>query len=99
MVRIIDKRIDLWLNQYPESFHPYDMERFYKMVYWGYKRVPTFSGYWLRSEIIKRHHGLSDKNIQYYCEQTDKFIDFCKANFPKPPSKEQIEYDLRANIT
>jgi hypothetical protein len=71
-----------WISNYPESYHPLDMKRFYILVKTIYKygSKQQQNGAWLCSEINNyKNHNLKKKDIDYYCDLFDKLIDFCKA--------------------
>lgn len=76
----IDQSFKLWIGQYPESFHPLDLERFYAFVkcVCRYSRK-TKDGLWLREKLSKVGHHLSEEDIEYYCNKFQELQNFYKA--------------------
>lgn len=76
---LIEEYFDIWINNYPESYHWKDMERFYSLV-----RVVCRHGRkyrdqkWLRDKIEKRNHNLTEEDIKYYCNLFYRLQDFYK---------------------
>lgn len=71
-----------WINNYPESFHPSDMERFYRLV----KTVKRYSRNvkgreWLSKKIRESQKRLSDEDVDYYCNLFLTLLDYDKT-FP-----------------
>lgn len=71
--KLTELAFEIWIRNYPESFHPLDMKRFYVFV----KTVCYYSrkakgGEWLREKIEKSGSKLSEEDIEFYC---DKFIE------------------------
>ncbi|MBA4320650.1 MAG: hypothetical protein C0412_19835 [Flavobacterium sp.] len=74
----IEKAFVLWISQYPESYHPCDMDRFYKLAktVCRYGRKAKHSQ-WLRKKIVNfEGHHLGEKDVEYYCDLFDKLIRF-----------------------
>jgi len=77
-IEAIKKEFFIWISNYPESFHPLDMKRFYAFVkiFIRYKRKNKNSQ-WLREQITKyNEHNLSNRNIDCYCCIFDHLINF-----------------------
>lgn len=72
----IEQTFRLWIGNYPESFHPCDMERFYVFVktVCRYSRKPKGED-WLRKKIKDSANNLDEKDIDTYC---DKFLELQK---------------------
>jgi len=68
----IDQTFKAWIANYPESFHPLDMERFYRFVktVCVYSRRPKGSE-WLRERIEQSGRHLDDDVVDTYC---DRFV-------------------------
>jgi len=67
-----------WINQCPESFHPLDIKRFYRLTkaFISYKRKDKNSS-WLKKQIAAyEHHQLSAQQISDYCRIFDHLIEF-----------------------
>jgi hypothetical protein len=81
-IKPIQYSFEIWMNNYPESYHPLDMKRFYRFVHTvkRYSRKPITEG-WLRDEILKyqktHKNKLDDDKINYYCSLFRDLIDFC----------------------
>lgn len=76
----IDQSFRLWVSQYPESFHPLDLKRFYTFV----KYVCRYSrrekgGLWLKEKLSKVKHRLSEEDIEAYCDKFSELQNFYKA--------------------
>ncbi len=76
----IEKAFAAWINNFPESFHPMDMQRFYSFV----KTVCRYSrkdkdGRWLENKIREYKSNLSDKDIEIYCEKFEELQKFHRA--------------------
>lgn len=76
----IEQSFKYWINQYPESFHPLDLERFYIFVkcVCRYSRKPKGS-LWLREEIKKSRKQLQDDVVEAYCEKFVELQEFYNA--------------------
>ena len=65
----IDVSFATWIANYPESFHPLDLERFYRFVktvcVYGRKRRGAV---WLRQKLESTNHSLDSDDIDSYCE-------------------------------
>lgn len=77
----IEQAFNIWINNYPESYHPLDMQRFYVLV----KTVCRYSrslkdGEWLKNKISEVKNSLSDEDVEFYCERFDMLQKFHKAN-------------------
>ncbi|EKE22220.1 MAG: hypothetical protein ACD_7C00020G0028 [uncultured bacterium] len=64
----IEQAFTVWINNYPESFHPLDMDRFYVFV----KTVCRYSrklkdDEWLRNKIKQSGSKLDEDDIDTYC--------------------------------
>ena len=69
-----------WINNYPESYHSADMDRFYKLV----KTVKRFSreakgSEWLRRKIRESKKQLNEEDIDHYCDLFVTLLDYDKA--------------------
>jgi hypothetical protein len=75
------KRAERWyklrVNQFPESWHPYDLERFYMFVSVLIRssRKPR-SGHWLDENIRVDRPQLSEDDINRYCELFEHLRDY-----------------------
>jgi hypothetical protein len=92
----IEKTFHCWINNYPESYHPCDMERFYIFVRTvaRYSRNPK-SGIWLREKLKKYKHHLEVDDITYYCNLFDTLIAYSKVGPLNPywPRKDDEPID------
>ena len=75
----IEQAFTVWINNYPESFHPCDMERFYVFV----KTVCRYSrkrkgADWLEEKIKKSNSKLDEDDIENYCSKFVELQDFYK---------------------
>jgi CRISPR/Cas system-associated protein endoribonuclease Cas2 len=69
----------MWINGHPESFHPFDMERFYVFV----KCVCRYSRkqkdhQWLRQRIIESGKISNKEVVEKYCEMFNELQEFYK---------------------
>jgi hypothetical protein len=86
----IDQLFETWINNYPESYNDYDMQRFYSMT----KAVCIFGkthrgSDWLRNKISSFKHNLDKEDIDYYCDlfvKLQKFYD-CRSFWKKHNKK------------
>lgn len=67
----------VWMNNYPESFHPLDMDRFYVFV----KTVCRYSrkrkdSEWLREKINQTKNSLTEDDIEYYCARFEELQNY-----------------------
>lgn len=78
---LIERSLRFWLSQYPESFHPLDMKRFYTFVKnvcrYGRKRRDSD---WLREKILKNGKYFTAENLDKYCCLFEELQDFHKIN-------------------
>jgi len=73
----IDKSFNSWINEYPESFHPMDLKRFYCFV----KNVCRYSRknkdrVWLMDKIDKCPHKMSEEDTEAYCDKFEELQNF-----------------------
>lgn len=84
----IEQSFRVWINNYPESFHPLDMERYYAFVKCVCRYSRREKGYnWLKEKIEKSGKGMGARNIEFYCH---KFMELQK--FYKVPCWRVYEY-------
>ena len=78
-MKLIDKTFKSWINNYPESYHPMDMDRFYVLVKTAcrYDRAGR-DGTWLREQIRNSNRILQSDVIDYYCNLFDHLKSFNK---------------------
>lgn len=66
-----------WISNYPESWHPLDLGRFYKFVYFllvcTKKKRSTL---WLRINLQDDCKKLSEEDVKKYCEIYDHLKNF-----------------------
>ena len=77
----IDQSFNIWISQFPESFHWCDMARFYVFV----KTVCRYSRskepkdcQWLKDKIKSSGKFMSDDDILTYCEKFTELQEFHK---------------------
>lgn len=75
----VDKSFINWINEYPESFHPLDMKRFYCFV----KNVCRYGRKekdrkWLINKIDKHGNKLENEIIDIYCDKFEELQKFYK---------------------
>lgn len=91
---IIDQLIDTWIrNANTTVSHPSDTSGLDKIVFHGYKRVKGFTSSNLRKRIESHGHNFDEDTMDSLMERVGILLSFCRSNFPKPPSREQIEYN------
>lgn len=73
----IEESFDDWCNNFPESFHPLDMKRFYIFVKCTCKfgRGKNYE-MWLRKKLEKSK--MSIENIDYFCNLFGILVNFHK---------------------
>lgn len=77
----IEQSFYQWINNYPESFHPIDMERFYIFVKCVCRYGRKMKGYkWLKDKIEKSGKKLSNDTIDTYCNKFVTLQEFYKAS-------------------
>lgn len=90
----IDEMIHIWLsNANTTVSHPSDIDRLNKLVKHGYSRVRNFSSTQLRERMDRQGHNFDDEDMDDLMNRVDILLSFCRSNFPKPPTKEQIAYN------
>lgn len=78
----IERAFNSWMHEYPESYHPLDMERFYIFVktvikYSRSEDVRTYE--WLKNKISSVSHRLSEEDVDNYCSKFVELQKFYKA--------------------
>lgn len=59
----------VWINQFPESWHPSDLERFYMFVSILLRNSKKDRSYlWLKENLKEDCQKLSDQDVEKYCE-------------------------------
>ncbi len=76
-----------WINNYPESFHPCDMNRFYSFVKCICRYSRKQKGYQWLEKKLKQESNLNNEKIKIYC---DKFVELQK--FYKTPRLQIYKY-------
>ncbi len=78
----IQQSYNNWINNFPESFHPLDMDRFYvfaKTVH-QYSRKKDYI-YWLNTKLSKTN--MTENHVEYFCKLLQTLLDFQKVkSFP-----------------
>ena len=76
----IEQTFTVWINNYPESYHPLDMGRFYTFVktVCRYSRKPKDSE-WLRNKLKQSDSKLNEDDIDTYCDKFAELQKFYKA--------------------
>ena len=92
----MDELIDIWLSNVNFTVsHPNDMDRFNKIVMHGYRYIRNFNSTYLRNKIDERDHYFDNDDLDDLMNRVDSLLAFCRSNFPKPPTREQLEYNRR----
>ena len=81
---LIDQSFNCWINNYPESFHWCDMERFYsfsKTIFRYGRNLEKYDSNWLRIKIENSKKFAKDENVDYFVNLFEKLKDF---HFSKP---------------
>ena len=78
----IEKAFNSWIGEYPESYHPSDMNRFYVFVktvirYSRSKNMRTYE--WLKNKISSVEHRLTEEDVDNYCGKFVELQKFYKA--------------------
>jgi hypothetical protein len=71
----------IWISQYPESFHPLDMERFYifaKNVA-RYRAAKWLNYSYFKEKILLANNNFNSKNIEVFHEKLLELVEFHKA--------------------
>jgi len=75
------KHYKIWISNYPESFHPADLNRFYlfvKDIMRNSKKIR--SRYWLEDNIKEDCPKLSNEDIESYCDRYQHVLEYLKRN-------------------
>lgn len=77
----IEVAFNTWINNYPESYHPLDQERFLVFV----KTVCRYSenqkdADWLKKKIEKSNQSFNPDNLEKFLNQFELFQKFYKIN-------------------
>lgn len=87
-----------WLNQYPESLHPLDMERFYLFVAVLLRRSRRRrTGPWLANNLRADCPQLDREEIGVYVERYQTLVEYDKVlreDLPRERSEERRESAL-----
>lgn len=80
----IETAFNIWINNYPESFHWRDKERFYIFVKTVCRYSRSAKSYdWLKKKIKKSGKYLDEDVIDKYCDKFVELQEFHKASpFP-----------------
>lgn len=90
----MDELVNAWLNNANFTVsHPSDIGRLNRLVLHGYKRVKNFSSSMLRDKMERHGHHFDEETMEHIMDRVDYLISFCRDNYPKPTSREQIEYN------
>ena len=69
MPKSVEKWYLLWINQFPESWHPNDLERFYMFVsVLLHNSRKSRNRHWLEENIRNDNSRLSNEDIEKYCD-------------------------------
>jgi len=74
----IEKAFNFWISQYPESYHPLDMERFYEFVDAVAKSKEHIGTDWLREKIAYSENRLNDKQTEDFVHDFERLLDFAQ---------------------
>jgi hypothetical protein len=67
----------LWINQFPESWHPNDLERFYMFVsVLDHTTRKPRNSHWLEENMRADRPQLSEEDISRYCELFEHLRDY-----------------------
>ena len=79
MPKSVEKWYKFWISQFPESWHPSDVERFYMFVsvLIHNSRKPR-DRYWLEKNIRADRPQLSDADMEAYCNLFEHLRDYSK---------------------
>ena len=84
----------IWINQFPDSWHPSDLERFYMFVSVLLNNNKKNRSYvWLKENLKEDCRKLSDQNIEKYCdiyEHIKNFKNVWKSQQAKLIAQEEI---------
>jgi hypothetical protein len=73
----VERWYKLWINQFPESWHPSDLERFYIFVSVLVHRAhKSRDRYWLEKNMRAERPQLSENDIEAYCDLFERLRDF-----------------------
>lgn len=77
MPKSVERWYRLWISQFPESWHPSDLERFYMFVsvLVHSARKPR-NRYWLEKNMRADRPQLSENDIMAYCDIFEHLQDF-----------------------
>lgn len=92
MPKSVEKWYRLWISQFPESWHPSDLERFYMFVsvLVHNSKIPR-DRYWLEKNIRADRPQLSDGDIENYCRVFEHLQNY--SNVWKSQQAKQIAID------
>lgn len=92
MPKSAERWYKLWINQFPESWHPSDLERFYMFVsVLNHASRTSRDRYWLEKNIRADNSRLSDGDIENYCDLFEHLRDY--ANVWKSQQAKLIAID------
>ena len=72
--------LELWLSQYPESYHPYDMERFYDLVWTSFDKgdMDELIAIDLMEELRKVKPEWEDDFASDFCTKWESILSIVK---------------------
>ena len=72
--------LDIWLSNYPESYHPLDMDRFYSLIKKAYENCDL--GELVSLELVPIVKEVkptwSDGFVRQFCDEWERKISLCK---------------------
>lgn len=77
----VEESFILWMSQYPESFHPSDMDRFYTLL----KNICRYGAsrwmnlYFLKAQILKFKPNFNKKDLEKLLNIAEYIFDYNKA--------------------
>jgi hypothetical protein len=68
----------IWINNYPESFHPLDMRRFYVFAksVTRYRSKKWLSYSYFKDQVLKRTPHFSEDNIDLFWNKLTELVEF-----------------------
>ena len=74
-----DQAFELWISQFPETYHPLDVNRFYSLVKAVCESGEYKNASWLEQKIRGANNKrMTDELIENYCDKFTELQDFYK---------------------
>lgn len=87
----------IWMNNFPDSFHPLDMERFYVFVKTvaRYRNMKWRNYEYFKQQILARKPHFTEKDIDYLYDLMQNCLNFHRTSYIDSSSHFDGEYGYK----